>query len=66
VVQVRVGVGTGRWSVLLQVLLRMLQVVCSRGVASTYRALLEVALQDVTTTERVLAQMALVGSLAGI
>jgi hypothetical protein len=41
-------------------------VVCSRGVASTYRALLEVALQDVTATERVLAQMALVGSLAGI
>jgi hypothetical protein len=66
VVQVRVGVGTGRRSVLLQVLLRMLQVVCSRGVASTYRALLEVALQDVTATERVFAQMALVGSLAGI
>ena len=52
--------------VLLQVLLRVLQVVRARGVSPSYRALLKVALQDIASTEGILAEMALVGSLARV
>jgi hypothetical protein len=52
--------------VLLQMLLRMLQMVRARGISPSYRALLEVALQDVASTEGILAEMALVGSLARV
>ena len=47
-------------------LLRMLQVIGTSRVAAANRALLEMALQDVTPAEGVFAQMALVGSLAGV
>lgn len=65
-VQVRVLLGATRLSVFLQMLLRVLQVVCACRVASPYRALLEVALENVTPAKSVLAEMALVRSLTGI
>lgn len=64
--EVRCGLGAIWRAVLLQMLLRMLQMVGTSGVAAADRTLLEVALQDVATAEGVLAQVALVGSLTGV
>ena len=47
-------------------LLRVLQVVGTSGVAATNGALLEMALQDITSTKGILAKMALVGALARV
>lgn len=47
-------------------LLRVLQVVGTSGVAAADGALLEMALQDITSTEGILAKMALVGALARV
>jgi hypothetical protein len=47
-------------------LLRVLEVVRAGWVAPSYRALLEVALKDITSAEGVLAEMALVGSFTGV
>jgi hypothetical protein len=47
-------------------LLRVLQVVGTSGVAATNGALLEMALQDITSTKGILAKMALVGTLARV
>ena len=65
-VEIRGSLSTARWTVLLQVLLCMLQVVSASGVATADRALLEMTLQDVTSAEGVLAQMALIGSLTRV
>lgn len=65
-VEVRVLLGTTWLPVLLQVLLRMLKMVRASGVTPSYRTLLEMALENVASTERVFAQMALIGSLAGV
>lgn len=65
-VEVRVLVSASGLPVLLQMLLRVLEMVCASGVAASYRAFLEVALQNVTSAKRVLAQMALVRALAGV
>ena len=65
-VEVRSGLSAIWRAVLLQMLLRVLQVVGASGVTAANGALLEMALQDITSAEGVLAQMALVGSLAGV
>lgn len=65
-IEVRSGL-SGIWrAVLLQVLLRVLQVVGASGVTAANGALLKMALQNITSAEGVLAQVALVGSLAGV
>ena len=66
VVEVGVLLRPAGLPVLLQMLLRVLQVVRARGVSPPYRALLEVTLQDVASAEGILAEMALVGSLARV
>lgn len=65
-VKVRVLVCTSGLSVLLQVLLRMLQMVRASRVSPSYRAFLEVTLQDVASAECILTQMTLVGSFARV
>ena len=65
-VKVRVLVCAAGLPVLLQMLLRVLEVVRAGWVAPSYRALLEVTLEDITSAEGVLAKMALVRSLAGV
>lgn len=65
-VEVRSGLSAIWRAVLLQMLLRVLQVVGASGVTAANGALLEMALQDVTSAEGVLAQVALVGSLARV
>lgn len=65
-VEVRVLVCAAGLPVLLQMLLRVLEVVRAGWVAPSYRALLEVALKDITSAEGVLAKMALVGSFTGV
>jgi hypothetical protein len=65
VVEVRVLLGTS-WLPVLKVVLRMLQMVCTRRVAPSNRAFLEVTLQDITSAKRVLAQVAGIGTLARI
>ena len=65
-VEVRVLVCAAGLPVLLQMLLRVLKVVRAGWVAPSYRALLKVTLEDITSAESVLAKMALVGSLASV
>lgn len=65
-VQVRVLFGSGWLSILLQVLLGVLKMVCARGVTSSYRTFLEMALEDVASTKGIFAKMALIGSLTGV
>jgi hypothetical protein len=65
-VEVRVLVCTGGLPVLLQMLLRVLEVVRAGWVAPSYRALLEVTLEDITSAKSVLAKMALVWSLTSV
>jgi hypothetical protein len=65
VVEVRVLLGSA-WLPILEMVLRMLEVVGSRWVTPTDRAFLEVALQDVASTEGVFTQVARVRSLAGV
>jgi hypothetical protein len=50
----------------LQMVLRMLQMVGTSRVTSPNRTLLEMALEDITPTERVFAEMARIGSLARV
>jgi hypothetical protein len=64
-VQVRVLLSTAGLPV-LQVVLRMLQVVRTSRVASSYRALLEMALQNITPAKSVFAEVARIGALAGV
>jgi hypothetical protein len=53
---VEIGVLLGATGLpVLEMVLRVLQVVRARRITPTYRAFLEVALQDITSTERVLA-----------
>lgn len=54
------------WLPVLQVVLRVLEVVGSSRVTPTDRAFLEVALQDVTSTKSVLAKMAGIRPLARV
>lgn len=65
-VKVRVLVRTSGLSVLLQMLLRVLQMVGASRVSPSYRTFLEVTLQDVASAKRILAQMALVGSFTRV
>ena len=65
-VKVRVLVCAAGLPVLLQMLLRVLEVVRAGWVAPSYRALLKVALKDITSAEGVLAKRALVGSFIGV
>lgn len=54
-VQVRVLLGAAGLPVFLQVLLRVLEMVRTRGIAPSYRTLLEMALEDVASTEGIFA-----------
>lgn len=65
-VEVGCGLSTIWLAVLLQMLLRVLQVVGTSRVSATNRTLLEMTLQDITSAEGVLAQMALVRSLTRV
>jgi hypothetical protein len=47
-------------------LLRVLEMVCAGWIAPSYRALLEVTLENVASTKGILAKMALVRSLASV
>lgn len=50
----------------MEVRLSILKMTCASWVTTPYRALLEVALQDVTSRKCVFAQMALIGPLARV
>ena len=65
-VEVRVLLVASWLPVLLQMLLRMLQMVRASWVTPSYGAFLEVALQNVASAEGILAKMALIGSLARV
>lgn len=65
-VEVRCSLSAIWRAVFLQMLLRVLQMVGASGVTTADGALLEMALQDITSAEGILAQVALVGSLASV
>lgn len=65
-VEVRGGLSAVWLAVLLQVLLGVLQVIGASWITAANGTLLEMALQDITSAEGVLAQVALVGALAGV
>ena len=65
-VKVRVLVCAAGLPVLLQMLLRVLEVVRAGWVAPSYRALLEVAPEDIIFAEGVLAKTALVGLFTSV
>ena len=66
VVEVGIGLCAAWLAVLLQVGLGILKVTGTRRITATNRALLEMALQDVTARESVLAKVALVRALARV
>lgn len=63
--QIRILLGASGLPV-LQVILRVLQMIRTSRVASSNGALLEMTLQDITTAESVFAKMARVRTLAGV
>lgn len=65
-VQVRVLLLSTIGLSILQMRLRMLEMVCPGGVAPSYRALLEMALQNVAPTKSIFAEMALIGTLTRV
>lgn len=66
VIHVRVLLGAIWLPVLLQMLLGVLQMIGTGGVTPTYRAFLEMALQDIASAEGVFAEMALIRSFARV
>lgn len=65
-VEVRISLWATLWPVLLKVRLGVLEVACAGWVASSYGALLEMSLKNITARKSIFTQMALIGPLSSV